>query len=64
MLLHNNTWYVVPDRQNIPAVWIMLKDSKKTANAAMVEWHAKQRKIAALLYPVLNNEQQHQPNHK
>jgi len=59
MLKLGNMWYEVPDRQNIPAVWIMLKDSKKTANAAMVEWQAKQRKIAALLYPVLNNEQQH-----
>jgi len=59
MLRHNNTWYSVPDSQNVPAVWAMLKDKTKTANAAnaaMLEWHAKQRKIAALLYPVINNE--------
>ena len=55
MLKRQDRWYVVPDKQNVPAVWIMLNDKTKTANMAMVEWHAKQRKIAALLYPVLNN---------
>jgi hypothetical protein len=62
MLRHNNVWYSVPDSQNVPAVWIMLKDGAKTANEAMREWHAKQRKIAALLYPVINNERV--PTHK
>jgi len=62
MLRHGNTWYLVPDKQNIPAVWMMLKDSKKSANPAMMEWQARQRKIAALLYPVLNNEQQQHPH--
>ena len=46
---------MVADTQNVPAVWIMLNDKTKTANMAMAEWHAKQRKIAALLYPVVNN---------
>jgi len=57
MLKHGNTWYIVPDKQNIPAIWAVLKSDTKTANEAMREWHTKQRKIAALLYPVLNNEQ-------
>lgn len=61
MLKLGNTWYVVSDKQKIPAIWAVLKSDTKTANEAMREWHAKQRKIAALLYPVLNNEQ---PTHK
>lgn len=64
MLKHNNTWYIVDNKQNIPAVWAVLKNDTKTANEAMREWHAKQRKIAALLYLVLNNEQQAPATHK
>jgi hypothetical protein len=64
MLRYKNTWYAVPDRQDIPAVWMVLKDDTKTSNSAMVEWHAKQRKIAALLYPVINNECAATASHK
>lgn len=49
-----NTWHVVKNAADIPAAWIMVKEGK-TANAAMVEWNARQRKIARVLYPVIDN---------
>ena len=49
-----NTWLVVKRPADIPAAWIMVKEGK-TANAAMVEWNARQRKIARVLYPDIDN---------
>lgn len=57
MFRHKDQWFVVPSdtRQAQQVSWSMILNGK-TQNEASKEWYAKERKIASLLYPLLDKQ--------
>jgi hypothetical protein len=58
MFRHKEQWFIPASktRQAQQVAWSMAVTEGKSQNEAMREWYAKERKIASLLYPLLDKQ--------
>jgi len=57
MFCYKDAWYIPQSqsRQAQQVTWAIVAHGK-TPNEAIREWYTKERKIASLLYPIVNKE--------